>query len=87
MNRLREAWILDIFEGYVVTADAGSEDIVRASRAALVEFCVPENIDLVCKTLFSDALKNSTNDRILVSAMEVMAFLFDMGIMQKSSLE
>jgi len=76
-----------LFEGYVVSADAGSEDIVRASRAALVDYCVPANIDLVCNTVLAVMQRNSNNDRVLVSAMEVMGFLFDMGIAQKSSLE
>jgi hypothetical protein len=85
--RLDEDWMVTLFEGYVVSADAGSEDIVRASRAALVEYCVPGNIDLVCNTVFSVMQKNSNNDRVLVSAMEVMGFLFDMGIARKSLLE
>lgn len=76
-----------MFEGYVVSADAGSEDIVRASRAALVQFCVPENINLVCNTVVTVMQNNRANDRVLVSAMEVLAFLYDMGIAQKSTLE
>jgi hypothetical protein len=85
--RLDEDWMIALFEGYVVSADAGSEDIVYASRAALVEYCAPGNIDLVYNTVFSVMQKNSNNDRVLVSAMEVMGFLFDMGIAQKSSLK
>lgn len=46
-------WSLEIFEGYVGSADTGSEDLVRASRAALVEYCECGNTDLVCETLLA----------------------------------
>ncbi|TVY40914.1 Tubulin-specific chaperone D [Lachnellula subtilissima] len=70
---LQSSEMVSLFEGYVVSADAGSEDVVRASRAALVEFGHGE---LVCETVFT-VMKN---ERVQVSAMEVMGFLFDMGI-------
>ncbi|TVY41842.1 Tubulin-specific chaperone D [Lachnellula occidentalis] len=70
---LQSGEMVSLFEGYVVSADAGSEDVVRASRAALVGFGHGE---LVCETVFT-VMKN---ERVQVSAMEVMGFLFDMGI-------
>jgi tubulin-specific chaperone D len=70
---LRSNEMASLFEGYVVSADAGSEDVVRASRAALLAFGHGE---LVCQTVFA-VMKN---ERVQVSAMEVMGFLFDMEI-------
>jgi len=82
-------WRLELFEGYVTSADTGAEDVVRASRAALVAFCEDgkEHTDLVCKTLFEVAKKNIENDRVLVPTMEVMSFLFDVQILQRSMVE
>lgn len=68
--------MISLFEGYVVSASAGSEDVVRASRAALVAFAHNHSA-LVFRTVFT-VMK--TNERVQVSALEVMAFLFDMGI-------
>lgn len=77
-----------MLEGYVSSADTGSEDLVRVSRAALADFCEEaNNIDLVCLALFEVLKKNVGNDRILVPTLEVMGFLFDAGVMQQSSLD
>jgi hypothetical protein len=43
--------------------------------------------NLVCSTLLDVAQKNITNDRVLVAALEVMSFLFDIGIMQRSNIK
>lgn len=82
-------WRLELFEGYVTSADTGAEDVVRASRAALAAFCEDgkEHTDLVCKTLFEVATKNIENDRVLVPTMEVMSFLFDVQILQRTEVE
>ncbi|RFU24945.1 hypothetical protein B7463_g11392, partial [Scytalidium lignicola] len=80
-------WRAEMVEGYVTSADTGSEDLVRVSRAALADFCNREgNIDLVCETLFEVLKKNLNNDRVLVPTLEVVGFLFDVGIMRRSSL-
>jgi len=78
---------LDLFEGYVGSADTGSEDLVRASRAALADFCEAGNTDRVSSTLFAVMKRNIDNDRILVPTLEAMAFLFDVQILQQSSLK
>ena len=75
-----------MIEGYVTSADTGSEDLVRASRAALAEACQDDVLRLRIRNTMCEVLKRSlSNDRILVSAMEVIAFLFDAGIMQKNA--
>lgn len=82
-----DQWFPDLIEGYVTSADSGSEDLIRASRAALAEYCEAQNqhTEHVCGTLFIVAKRNMKNDRVLVPTLEVMAFLFDVRIMQKSS--
>ncbi|KAE8442213.1 hypothetical protein EG329_003742 [Mollisiaceae sp. DMI_Dod_QoI] len=77
-------WATNLLEGYVTSADTGSEDLIRASRGALVEFCNNGYGDLICHQLF--ALTMSKVDRVLIPTLEVIGFLFDMQIMQKSSL-
>ncbi len=78
-------WATNLLEGYVTSADTGSEDLIRASRGALVEFCNNGYGDLICHQLF--ALTMSKVDRVLIPTLEVIGFLFDMQIMQKSSLK
>jgi hypothetical protein len=76
-------WV-EMMEGYVTSADTGSEDLVRASRAALAEVCEDNDTRRrLCTTMCEVIRCNLGNDRILVSAMEVMAFLFDVGIIQR----
>jgi hypothetical protein len=78
-------WFSEMLEGYVGSADTGSEELVRNSRAALAAYCNSGNTDLVCLTLLDILRKNIGNDRILVPAMEVINFLFDVRIIQQSS--
>jgi hypothetical protein len=80
-----DQWILEMLEGLVTSADTGAEELIRASRAALVDFVEKGHIDLVCSSLLSVARRNLDNDRVLVPALEVMGFMFDTGIMQQSS--
>lgn len=92
-------WRLELFEGLVSSADTGSEDLIRVSRAALANFCngktsrgenLYSQMDLksfVCESLFEVAKKNISNDRVLVPTLEVMSFLFDIGIMQQGNLQ
>lgn len=82
----RGKWSDGLFEGYVTSADNGTESVIRASRAALVGFCEAGNTNLVCSTLFILLQRHQANDRVLVSTLGVISFLFDMGIMQKSDL-
>ncbi|KAI6716645.1 hypothetical protein JHW43_000904 [Diplocarpon mali] len=84
-------WSKTLLSGYVTSADTGASNLVSASRSALLSFCEASlpNICLTSQTLFLiiKSTVQSTNDRILVSALEVVKFLFDMGIMQQSNIE
>ncbi|TVY83990.1 Tubulin-specific chaperone D [Lachnellula suecica] len=82
-------WTINLFEGYVTSVHAGSEDVVRASRTALVDFCQNGNDEIVCDTVYNAMAKSlaSSNDRVLVAALETMGFLFDMGIAQRTKLD
>lgn len=80
---------MSMLEGYVGSADTGSEELVRASRAALASYCESNTSHpiQICATLFDLMKLNLDNDRILVPTMEVMAFLFDVQIIQSSGLK
>ena len=80
-------WQENLLQGFITSADTGSEDLVRVSRAALAEYCEDDitNLNSICRGLILILKKNFKNDRLLVPAMEVMGFLFDYHIMQRSS--
>lgn len=78
-------WARSLMEGYVTSADTGSEDLIRASRAALVEFCRSGHSIAVCHQLIE--MCKSTIDRVLIPTLEVIGFLFDMQIMQTLSFK
>lgn len=80
--------VLSMLEGYVTSADTGSENLIKASRAALTDFCYVDvsASNLICGTLLQLAKTNLHNDRIMVPVLEVMSFLFDAGIMAISSI-
>jgi hypothetical protein len=80
-------WHEELLEGFISSADTGSEDVVRASRTALAEYCENDvqNLSIVSRSLYSILKRNLKNDRILVPAMEVLGFLFDYQIMQRSA--
>lgn len=72
----------------------GSESVVQNSRAALLDFVdMLQDEDTSDVTQFAlvdfancvlTLLKNNiTNDRVLLPLLEVIAFLFDMQIMQR----
>lgn len=86
-GKYHDPWFLDMMEGYVTSADAGSEDLIRVSRAALSAYCVSgaQNLQLVCEALVLVAKRNMKNDRVLVPTLEIIAFLFDVQIMQRGS--
>jgi hypothetical protein len=75
-------------EGYITSADTGAEDLIRASRAALAEFCEAGNTHIVYdalvrileKQLRHDQAPNE--DRVVVPCLEVVSFLFDAGLLQ-----
>jgi Tubulin folding cofactor D C terminal len=81
-------WTREFMEGYITSADTGAEDLIRASRAALAEFCEAGNTHIVYdalvrileKQLRHDQAPNE--DRVVVPCLEVVSFLFDAGLLQ-----
>ncbi|KAG6005578.1 hypothetical protein E4U21_007837 [Claviceps maximensis] len=80
----RTAWMAELMSGFVTSADTGNDDLVIASRAALSDFCQasPHNLDLVCRSLLHNLRANHTQDRIAVPTLEIIAFLFHVGLFQ-----
>jgi tubulin-specific chaperone D len=68
--------------GLVSSADTGNEDLVIATRAALTDFCTQSqpNTDLICSALAANLKTYQGIDRVLVPTLEVIAFLFHVGI-------
>ncbi|KFY74620.1 hypothetical protein V499_05367 [Pseudogymnoascus sp. VKM F-103] len=81
-----QRWTAHLFDGYVSAADSGAEGLIRASRAALNDFCfaAPANRELVCNALVGSVkrLHDAGDERVLLPAMSVVAFLFDVGILE-----
>lgn len=80
--------------GFVSSAGMGSESVVQNSRMALLTFidALPDETDATSTqyslshlaTCFLKLLKdNLDNDRILLPLLEVLAFLFDMQVLQR----
>jgi hypothetical protein len=80
-----EGWMAELMAGFVTSADTGNEDLVIASRAALTDFCEAsaENRDLVCSALLQNLKTRHGEDRFIVPTMEIIAFLFHVGIFQR----
>jgi tubulin-specific chaperone D len=76
----------ELMAGYTSSADTGNEDLVITSRQALTEFCEEseQNLDLVCDALFQNLKAYHGQDRITVSTLEVVAFLFHVGLFQRA---
>lgn len=77
----------ELLAGYVTSADTGNEDLVIASRAALTEYChgSQENLDQVCTSLLRNLKARQGQDRVIVPTLEIIAFLFSVGIYQRST--
>ncbi len=73
--------------GLVSSADTGNEELVIAVRAALCEFCErsPSNRDAVCAALARNLKAWQGTDRVLVPTLEVVAFLFHVGIFPRAA--
>lgn len=97
--RLRPALMEATLAGYTISAGMGSETVVQNAREALINYVdhlsnanesIQEPSDdngaslLDIATCLVKILKdNITNDRVLIPLLELIAFLFDMGIMQR----
>ncbi|KAJ4421829.1 hypothetical protein N0V82_003528 [Gnomoniopsis sp. IMI 355080] len=87
-NSLPNEWMDELLTGYVTSADTGNEDLVIASRAALIKYCdaSQENLDRVCASLLRNLKSRQGQDRIVVPTLEITAFLFSVGIYQRSTM-
>ncbi|KAK3900588.1 tubulin folding cofactor D C terminal-domain-containing protein [Staphylotrichum tortipilum] len=81
------AWMDALMAGLVSSADTGNEELVIAARAALCEFCerAPANRDAVCAALARNLKAWQGTDRVLVPTLEVVAFLFHVGIFARAA--
>lgn len=75
----------ELLAGFVTSADAGSEDIVIASRAALCDHCKgsAENLASVCRALVLNLKTRQGQDRVVVPTLEIIAFLMHVGLFQQ----
>lgn len=82
-----DAWMDALLAGLVSSADTGNEELVIATRAALCTFCErsPAHRDAVCGALARNLKTYQGTDRVLVPTLEVMAFLFHVGIFEGSA--
>ncbi|KUI55112.1 Tubulin-specific chaperone D [Cytospora mali] len=78
----------ELLAGLVVSADTGNEDLVIASRAALTDYCDASqgNTDRVSMALFRNLKARQGQDRIVVPTLEIIAFLFSVGIYQRTTM-
>lgn len=83
------AWLTELMAGFVTSADTGNEDLVIASRAALSNFCEAshDNLNLTCQALLQNLKSRQGQDRVVVPVLEIVAFLFHVGLFQDSSID
>ncbi|KAK7538299.1 tubulin folding cofactor D C terminal-domain-containing protein [Phyllosticta citribraziliensis] len=81
---------LAFVEGYISSAGMGSESVVQASRLALVEKMESLPVEGAQTSLFDVAnailgvfKANLSNDRIIMPLLDVVAFLFDVQVLQR----
>lgn len=86
-HHLTQDWVRKpLLEGYVTSAGAGSESLLRASRAAFILFTEPLDLAtlVIHSTYLTDLIReNVTNDRLAVPTLEFVAFLFEAGVLQR----
>ncbi|TWU76628.1 hypothetical protein ED733_008233 [Metarhizium rileyi] len=82
----RAGWMEQLMSGLVTSADTGNDDLVIASRAALTDFCETsqQHLDMVCEALASNLRNHNADDRVSVPTLEIIAFLFHVGLFQRS---
>lgn len=79
----------ELLAGFVTSADTGNEDLVIASRAALSDYCEAshENLEMICQALLRNLKTRQGQDRVLVPTLEISAFLFHVGLFQRSTVD
>lgn len=83
----KTAWTEHLMAGYVSSADTGNEELVIRSREALTAFCRQSklNNEEICAALLSNLKAYQDEDRVLVPTLEIVAFLFNVGLFQQCS--
>ncbi|KAI1113142.1 tubulin folding cofactor D C terminal-domain-containing protein [Nemania sp. NC0429] len=74
-----------LLAGLVTSADTGNEDLVVETRTALAELCETsdECLRQVCSSLLYNLKLYAGEDRVLVPTLEVVAYLFHAGLLQR----
>ncbi|KAI2626195.1 tubulin folding cofactor D C terminal-domain-containing protein [Xylaria nigripes] len=87
-NSSLEPCTSSLIAGLVTSADTGNEDLVIESRAALAELCETSDSNLrrICASLLNNLNQYAGQDRVLVPTLEVVAYLFHIGILQRCCL-
>lgn len=84
-------WVREVMEGYITSADTGAEELVRASRSALANFCEVGHTAIVYNALIRilgrQVVPGPNEDRVINPCLEVISFLFDMGFLQNLEYE
>lgn len=77
----------ELLAGYVTSADTGNEELVIASRAALTAYCDADQsgLESVCTALLQNLRLRQGQDRVVVPTLEIIAFLFSVGIYQRAA--
>ncbi|KAL6881200.1 tubulin cofactor D [Trichoderma novae-zelandiae] len=87
LNGDENAWMAGLMAGFVSSADTGNEDLVIASRAALTDHCEEsaDNLQRVSSALLHNlkTCQGQGQDRIIVPTLEMIAFLFHTGLLQR----
>ena len=86
MAKKHEAeWMAELLAGFVTAADTGNDDLVVASRTALVKFCETsrEGLELACQALVLNLRNRQADDRVVIPTLEITAFMFRLGLFQQ----
>ncbi|KAI0159592.1 beta-tubulin cofactor d [Xylariaceae sp. FL1272] len=80
-----ESCISSLLAGLVTSADTGNEDLVIVTRISLAELCETSDNNLlqICTALLYNLRLHAMQDRVLVPTLDVIAYLFHVGILQR----
>lgn len=83
----RQTCVSSLLSGYVTSADTGDENLVISSRAALTTFCASsaDNLTFVRAALVKNLRHYAGQDRVVVPTLEVIAFLFHVGLFPQTT--
>lgn len=81
------SWTEKLLEGYVTSAHGGSEDLIRVSRASLIDFCEEDvrNREVIGSALIKNLESHHRkNDRVVIPTLEIVALLLDTELIHQS---